>query len=180
LVDGRSDIFSLGVVLYEMLTGVCPFSGDSPADVLQQIVSVDVRPPRQRHDGIPKQLERICLKALRRDKTQRYTTALDMCNDLRAAAMYQPHPIDTSHVVLPDSLNELAETLARSAHDVWAQQRINEGWQVGDVRDDKQKIHPDLVPYEQLPEQEKEYDRQAVFSALKSIVALGYEIRKRD
>jgi serine/threonine protein kinase len=180
LLDGRSDIFSLGVVLYRMLTGVTPFSGPSSAEVIQQIVSVDVRPPRQRDDRIPKELERICLKALRREKTERYTTALDMCEELKAVVTYQPQPIDSAHVALPDRLNELIELLAQHNHDIWAQQRIAEGWQVGDVRDEQHKTHPDLVPYDQLTESEKDYDRQAVITTLQAIVALGYEIRRKD
>jgi serine/threonine protein kinase/formylglycine-generating enzyme required for sulfatase activity len=82
-VDGRSDIFSLGVVLYELLTGRRPFQGDSVASVLEQIIAVEARPPRQVEDGIPKELERICLKALAKRASERYTTARDMADDLR-------------------------------------------------------------------------------------------------
>ncbi|MFO7902567.1 MAG: RyR domain-containing protein [Pirellulaceae bacterium] len=173
LVDGRSDVFSLGVVLYQLLTGVLPFVGDDPVAVLEKIVSADVRPPRQRDDRIPKELKCICLRALAKDKGSRYTTALDMLEDLQAVTTYQPRPIDVSTVVLPGTLTDLVDTLARNNHDVWAQQRIMEGWQTGDVRDDSKKTHPDLVPYEQLSAAEKEYDRQAVETTLKSIIALG-------
>jgi serine/threonine protein kinase len=82
-VDGRSDIFSLGVVFYELLTGRRPFHPDSLAELLEQIAGMEARPPRQWDDAIPKELERICLKALSKQASERYTTAKDMADDLR-------------------------------------------------------------------------------------------------
>jgi serine/threonine protein kinase/formylglycine-generating enzyme required for sulfatase activity len=81
-VDGRSDIFSLGVVFYELLTGRRPFRGDSTEVLLRQIVTDEPRPPRQVDDQVPKELERICLKALAKKASERYTTAKDMAEDL--------------------------------------------------------------------------------------------------
>ena len=84
LVDGRSDIFSLGVVLYELLTATRPFRGSSTTEILERIRVHEPRPPRQIDDSIPKELERICLKALSKRATDRYNTARDMADDLRA------------------------------------------------------------------------------------------------
>jgi serine/threonine protein kinase len=82
-VDGRSDIFSLGVVLYELLTARRPFRADSPEELREQILRVEARPPRQIDDRIPRELERICLKALAKRATERYSTARDLADDLR-------------------------------------------------------------------------------------------------
>jgi serine/threonine protein kinase/formylglycine-generating enzyme required for sulfatase activity len=82
-VDGRSDVFSLGVVLYEALTSRRPFLGGTTEEILDQIVSRDPRPLRQIDDTIPRELERICLKALSKPATQRFTTAKDMAEELR-------------------------------------------------------------------------------------------------
>jgi eukaryotic-like serine/threonine-protein kinase len=82
-VDGRSDVFSLGVVFYELLTGRRPFKAVSQDELLEQITSVEARPPRQYDDGIPKELERICLKSLSKRVSERYSTAGDMADDLR-------------------------------------------------------------------------------------------------
>jgi len=91
---------------------------------------------------------------------------------------YQPKPIATSGVELPLELNALTEQLAENAHDLWAAQRLAEGWTFGPQRDDQVKEHPCLVPYSTLPESEKEYDRQSALGTLKAILALGYRIEK--
>jgi serine/threonine protein kinase len=83
LVDGRSDIFSLGVVLYELLTRRRPFRGNTTGELLDDILRAEARPPRQIDDAIPPELERICLKALAKRPSERYTTALDLADDLR-------------------------------------------------------------------------------------------------
>ncbi len=88
-VDGRSDIFSLGVVLYELLTGRRPFiakaedKDEACKELLDLIATTEARPPRQINDTIPKELERICQKALSKRASERYSTAKDMAEDLR-------------------------------------------------------------------------------------------------
>jgi eukaryotic-like serine/threonine-protein kinase len=82
-VDGRSDVFSLGVILYELLTGRRPFQGDSVQQVMDKIAESDARPPRQFVESIPRELERICLRALSKRVTERYSTARDMAEDLQ-------------------------------------------------------------------------------------------------
>jgi ryanodine receptor 2 len=92
--------------------------------------------------------------------------------------MYTPKPIDTAQIRLPEGITELIERLAENNHDIWAQQRTSEGWTYGPQRDDVAKKHPDLVPYDQLPESEKEYDRKMATGTIKAILALGYRIEK--
>lgn len=91
---------------------------------------------------------------------------------------YEPKPIDTSNIQLTGDVLELTEKLAESNHDNWARQRLEEGWTLGSKRDDKRKKHPGLVPYSELPESEKEYDRTTAMETLKAIIALGYRIEK--
>jgi hypothetical protein len=91
---------------------------------------------------------------------------------------YMPNPIDVSGVKLSNGILQLEEVLARNAHDVWALQRMREGWRYGPKRDDARKEHPSLKPYEELPESERNYDRNAAIETLKSIIALGYRIEK--
>lgn len=91
---------------------------------------------------------------------------------------YEPKPIDTSNVVLPAELDELVEKLARNVHDVWAKSRIDEGWTYGEQRNDSLKQHPCLVEYNELPESEKEYDRNTAIGTLKLITHLGFKISK--
>lgn len=91
---------------------------------------------------------------------------------------YEPKPIETSGITLTDDVIQLTEALAKNAHDLWAQQRLAEGWKHGPQRDDAKKLHPCLVPYVELPESEKQYDRAAAMGTLKAILALGFRIEK--
>ena len=91
---------------------------------------------------------------------------------------YIPNPIDTSDVKLPQFLVELTEELAKNTHENWAKGRIQEGWVYGPGRDEKVKETPCLVPYDELPESEKEYDRNTSMETVKLILKLGYTIQK--
>ncbi len=91
---------------------------------------------------------------------------------------YIPRPIDTSDVVLPDEITELTESIAKNVHEVWAAGRIREGWVYGEVKDDQKKTTPCLVPYEDLPDSEKDYDRNSAMETLRLIVKLGYNISR--
>lgn len=94
--------------------------------------------------------------------------------------MYMPQPIDTSSVVLNDEIAELIEKIAENVHDVWAAGRIAEGWIYGEERSDKKKTTPCLVPYEDLPESEKDYDRNTAMETVKTIIKLGYKISREE
>ncbi len=114
-VDGRSDLFSLGVVLYELLTGRKPFRGDSRTEVMDQIATAEPRPLRQIDDTIPRELERICQKAMAKRASERYSTGRDMADDLRhfletdaasgspaaAPSSVSPPPISTQEATPP-------------------------------------------------------------------------------
>lgn len=91
---------------------------------------------------------------------------------------YNPQPINVEDIDLDADLEELTEAIAENAHDIWARARIDEGWTYGPVRDDSRKQHPDLVPYSQLPESEKEYDRLMAMNTLRLVRRLGYDIMK--
>ena len=91
---------------------------------------------------------------------------------------YQPHPIDTTDIELSAEMKALTEQLAENVHEVWSAGRIADGWRWGEQRDDERKLHPCLVPYDQLPESEKEYDRNTAIQTIKTILKLGYKISK--
>lgn len=92
--------------------------------------------------------------------------------------MYEPKPIDTSGVELPQGLIELTEQIAENVHNVWAKGRMDEGWVYGDEKNLEKKSDPRLVAYSRLPESEKDYDRSTALETLKMIVKLGYTISK--
>ena len=89
---------------------------------------------------------------------------------------YTPQPIDTTDVKLPKELEQLVEQMSKNVHEVWAETRIKQGWTYGEQRNDELKTHPCLVPYEELPEEEKEYDRNTSIGTLKLIMKLGFKI----
>ena len=91
---------------------------------------------------------------------------------------YTPHPISLDDVEVEDELIELREAIAENAHEVWADTRRKEGWTYGPVRDDIKKQHPDMLPYNRLPESEKEYDRLMAMNTIKLVKKLGWELKK--
>lgn len=93
--------------------------------------------------------------------------------------IYTPQPIDLADVQLPEELNELVEQIAENVHEVWAQNRMDQGWVYGEERNDELKHHPCLVPYSELPETEKVYDRDTAIGTLKLICKLGFKISER-
>jgi hypothetical protein len=97
----------------------------------------------------------------------------------RAGVAWTPRPADTSGVEVPPGIAALSESLARNTHENWAAQRLADGWRHGPVRDDARKEHPCLVPYDELPEAEREYDRRTALETVRLILALGYRIVSR-
>ena len=91
---------------------------------------------------------------------------------------YQPNPIDTRHIEFSHEIDELVELLARNTHEVWSQTRLNQGWDFGSERDDAKKEHPCITSYDELPESERDIDRNTAIQVLKTIMALGYTINK--
>jgi len=91
---------------------------------------------------------------------------------------YTPLPVNTSGTNLPEALTGLTESLAKNVHEVWASGRIKAGWKYGPVRDEIKKEHPCLIPYEELTEEEKDFDRATALSTLKFVLHQGYGIVK--
>lgn len=91
---------------------------------------------------------------------------------------YIPQPISTENIVLSEEILQLSELIAENVHDLWSASRIAEGWTWGEKRDEEMKQHPCLIPYDELPESEKEYDRQTSMQTLKLIQKLGFTIQK--
>jgi hypothetical protein len=93
---------------------------------------------------------------------------------------YRPKLLDLKHVELPSGFEELREAIAENVHDTWALERQSEGWTYGPKRDDSKLETPDMVPYAQLPESEKGYDRIMAEDTLRLVTALGYKIEKHS
>lgn len=91
---------------------------------------------------------------------------------------YVPQPVNTSDIHLPEELNGLVEQMAKNVHDVWALNRMEQGWTYGEERSDALKHHPCLIPYEELPEEEKMYDRESALGSLRLICKLGFKITR--
>ena len=92
---------------------------------------------------------------------------------------YIPHPINLDDVEVEEELLELREAIAENAHEVWAETRRSEGWSYGPARDDARKQHPDMLPYNLLPDSEKEYDRLMAMNTIKLVKKLGWELKKK-
>ena len=92
--------------------------------------------------------------------------------------MYTPQPFDTKQIILSEDLTELTEQIAENVHDVWALGRLKEGWIYGEKEDPEARISPLLVPYADLPESEKDFDRNTAMETLRFIVGHGYTIEK--
>ena len=91
---------------------------------------------------------------------------------------YIPTPVDTQSIQIPEELKSLAEEMSKNVHEVWAETRSSPGWTYGEERNDAEKKHPCLVPYEELSEEEKVYDRNTSLETLKLIIKLGFKITK--
>ena len=92
---------------------------------------------------------------------------------------YNPEVEDLSAMILSPEIMELTERLAERAHDVWAAGRIRDGWRYGKERNDELKLHPCLVPYAELPESEKAYDRNTALETLRFVLSMGYDIKRQ-
>ncbi len=97
---------------------------------------------------------------------------------MKAKKKYIPDPADTSDIQLPEELQQLVERVAKNVHEVWAQSRMSQGWVYGPQRSDVLKTHPSLIPYEDLPEVEKQYDRDTAVGTIKLIMKYGFNISK--
>jgi hypothetical protein len=91
-------------------------------------------------------------------------------------AEYIPNPINTDKIELPESLLQKMETIAQNVHEEWAKKRIEAGWKYGPHRDVLKKLHPSLIPFAELSEEEKAFDRQTALCTLKMAVSLGFII----
>ena len=110
------------------------------------------------------------------EKKTRKRTVKNKVNE--TMKVYRPEPVDTSDVIVPEELMGLVEEMSRNVHEVWAKSRMDQGWTWGPQRDDELKTHPDLVTYDELTEEEKDYDRDTSMQTIKLILKLGFKISK--
>jgi hypothetical protein len=94
--------------------------------------------------------------------------------------IYDPQPIEVDDTELSPELLELGEAIAENAHEIWAQKRKSEGWSWGPERNDSLLQTPDMTPYSNLPEEEKDYDRAMALQTLKLVQKIGYRIVKES
>jgi len=92
--------------------------------------------------------------------------------------MWQPEPTDTHDVVIPPQVADVMEILSQHAHDTWGRKRIEDRWRYGPTRDDEEKLHPNLVPYDQLTDGEKSYDRELIAETIRLLLKLGFTIER--
>lgn len=92
--------------------------------------------------------------------------------------MYIPKPQDTSEIILSKEIEELTEIIAKNTHENWSKNKLEDGWVYGDTLDEKKKTHPSLTFYENLSEEEKDYDRTTAMEAIKLLIKMGYKITK--
>lgn len=143
---------------------------DKAADRIKQLIGTDsseaflhlVDPKDKPDSENEKRIEEFCSKLTQGEEH----------------TMYTPKPIDTSKITLPKEIEELTEEIAKNVHENWAVGRIADGWTYGEKRDDVKKTTPCLVPYDELSETEKEFDRVTAMESIKTILALGYKIEK--
>lgn len=157
-VDGRSDIFSLGVVFYELLVGRRPFRGETVSELLEQIISVEARPLRQVDDTVPKELERICLKALGKRATERYTTAKDLADDIRQ--FLNPRKMD-SQVYL--ACIERFERIVQSFPDDFRSKTLNTDFQEIELKN-RERVRLCMLRYLNLCSEEYHLLKQGVLT----------------
>lgn len=97
---------------------------------------------------------------------------------MKPSTDYKPSPKDLSEIPLTDEIIKLSNIIAENVHEIWAKARMEEGWRYGELQNEKMKTHPCLIPYNELPESEKAYDRNTALNTLKLLIKLGFKIEK--
>ena len=93
---------------------------------------------------------------------------------------YSPNPVDLTGIELSQELREDMEKVSKNIHETWGMERQKQGWSYGEVLDAEQKKHPCMIPYEKLPESEKDIDRATVEQTIKMLLFMGYTIEKKE